>query len=232
MTDGNGLAFFASILGGEFELTANRGNILDVIQEGNIPVGTWHPSSMGGVVGNRGGGGAAINEEKPVSKQERHQFVHQASVRSGERALMIVHPGSIGNGVEHGVQGVGDFPRRHAGTKFFDLRGFIANRLHGQMQHDLVATSVGVLGDIGGVGMIRQNRQGQRVMQSENARNRCSVSPDIIEDNGQASAWKRRVSDMRDDVAFRGTIGVQNGVDGGFNFTATAEEDTDSQRAA
>jgi len=159
MTYGNGLAFLASVLGSKFELMSNRGNILDVIQEGNIPVGARHPSSMGGVVGDSGGGGAAINEEKPVSTQERHQFVHQASVRSGEGALMIVHTSSEGNGAKHVVHGVGDFAGRHARTKLLGLRGFIGKRLHGQMKHDLVAAPVGVLGDVSGVGMIRENRQ-------------------------------------------------------------------------
>lgn len=37
---------------------------------------------------------------------------------------------------------------------------------------------------------------------------------------------------MRDDVAFRGAIRVQNGMDSGFDFAATAEERTNSQREA
>jgi hypothetical protein len=145
---------------------------------------------------------------------------------------MIIHTGSIGNGAEHGADGVGYFAGRHAWAKLCRFRGLIRKGFHRKVQHNLVPAAVGVLSNIGGVGMIRQNRQGQRIVESENALDDGRIAHDIIEDDRQASGgnvWLWR-SYVRDYVTFGGTIGVQKGLNSGFDFAAARRVDGADKR--
>jgi len=101
VADGDGLAFFAGVLGGESELAADGTELLNIIEEWNVAEGAGNTGGLGCVVGDRGGGSAAVDEEKIVIAQKRHEIGHEARVGSGERALMIVDTSGVGHAGQH-----------------------------------------------------------------------------------------------------------------------------------
>ncbi len=97
MANGDRLPFLASILGGQLQLAANCADLLNIIEEGNVAKRARNVRGLGCVEGNGGGGGTAVDEEEMVIAEQRHEFGHQARVRSGERALMIIDACDVGH---------------------------------------------------------------------------------------------------------------------------------------
>ena len=80
MADGDGLALFLCFAQGELQLLANRRDLLYIIQKRNITVGAGHAGVLRGVIGEGGGGGAAVNEEQIMLAQNGHEIGHQRAI--------------------------------------------------------------------------------------------------------------------------------------------------------
>ena len=104
MANGYGLPFLVRIFGGDFELMADGGDFLDIIEERNVAKGAGHTGVLGRVERHGGSGGAAVDEEELVIAEHGHEFGHQVGVGSGQRALMIIYASGIRHGAQHGVQ--------------------------------------------------------------------------------------------------------------------------------
>lgn len=222
MANGNGLFFFVCILEGEFQLTADCADLLNIIEKRHIAEGARNASSLSAIEGDGGGGGAAVDEEEMAMAENGHEFGHQLGIGSGERALMIVHPDGVGHGREHRVQGGGNLRGRHTGTQFLGFGGFVGQRFHGEMEHDLIAAATGLLRNLSRAGMVREDGKRQRVVEREDGISNGRVGGDIVKNNGKArprnhGMRRRRVRRM---ASFGGAVGMNEGIVSGFDLAA------------
>src|SRR5208337_2023568 len=109
VANGYGLALLSRIFCGKIQLTADGADFLNVIEKGNVAEGASDAGRLRGFVGDRGGGGAAVYEEKSTCAKQRHEFSHELWIASGTRALMIVHSRGVRHGAQHRTQDVRDF---------------------------------------------------------------------------------------------------------------------------
>ena len=72
VADGDGFALFFCAVHGEFELLANRGDILNIIEEGNVAKSAADVILFSGVEGHSGGGGAAVDGKEIALAEKRH----------------------------------------------------------------------------------------------------------------------------------------------------------------
>ena len=223
VSDGDGLAFFVGIFGGEIQMVPDGAVFLNIIEEGNVAESARYAGGLCCVEGDRGGGGAAVNEEKIVSAEKGHEPGHEARVGSGERALMIVDARGVGHAGQHGIQLRRDFGRRHAGTKFLGFAGFVGERFHGEMEHDLVAAAMSLLGNLRGAGMIGEDRERQRKVQSENGIDGRGIAGNIVENDSEARFRNRGARRMRGRAGFGSTVRMKERIDRRFDFAATTE---------
>ena len=223
VSDGDGLAFFAGIFGGEIQMVPDGAVFLNIIEERNVAEGARYAGGLGCVISDRGGGGAAVNEEKIVSAKKRHEPGHEPRIGSGERALMIVDARGVGHAGQHGIQLRRDFSGRHAGAKFLGFAGFVSERFHGEMEHDLVAAAMSLLGNLRGAGMIGKNGEGQGIMQSENGVNSSGVGGDIVKNDNEARSRNSGARRMRGRTGFGSTVRMKERIDRRFDFAATTE---------
>jgi hypothetical protein len=105
VADGDGAAVVTGVLYREVELDADGSRIFCVIQE-DIPRRRGHSGVNRGVVSDRGGSGAAIDEEEMATRQQGHQFSHESRVGGTARTFVIIYT----RGVRHGQEHVGDRP--------------------------------------------------------------------------------------------------------------------------
>jgi hypothetical protein len=101
---------------------------------------------------------------------------------------MIVDARDVGNVLHHLLKQHRDIVGGHAGMQFMGFRRLVADRLHGEMQHDFVAATMGFLGNVDGMGVIGQDRDGQGIRQSKYGVGSGAVVAQIVEDNGQPRA--------------------------------------------
>ena len=186
MADGNGFVFFARLFEGKLNLAANGGDLLNIIEKRHISESAGHTGGLGAIVGDGSGGGAAVNKEKMVGAEKGHKFGHEARIGSGERTLMIVDTNRRGHAFEHGVQDRRDFRGRHARAKLLGFRDFVGERFHREMKHDLISAATGLLGNLRGVGMIREDGEGQGIAKRENSIDGGGVGGDVVKDDCQA----------------------------------------------
>ena len=83
MTNGDGLPFCAGATRGELKLLPYGRHVDNIVEKRNIAKRGAHAIAPGGVVGDGGGRGPAIDVEEMSLAKDRHQLVHQRSVRSG-----------------------------------------------------------------------------------------------------------------------------------------------------
>ena len=103
VADGDGFPFFLGVFEGKRQLVADGAHIANVVKERHVAGSGVDAVGARGVEGDGGGGGAAVDEEEIAAAEQRHQFIHELGVGSGERALMIVDAGGVRNGGEHAV---------------------------------------------------------------------------------------------------------------------------------
>jgi hypothetical protein len=75
VANGDGAAVVAGVLYREIELDADGFGIFGVIQE-DITRSSGHSGANRRVVSDRGGSGAAVDEEEVAPSQQGHQFSH------------------------------------------------------------------------------------------------------------------------------------------------------------
>ena len=131
MADGDGLTLLLCFAKGELQLLANGRDFLHIIQKRNITVSAANASVLGGVIGDRGGGGAAIDEKQIPISQNVHEIGHQRAVGGGEGTLMVVDADDIGDVLQHGAHDVGNLGRGHTGAELLRFGQLVAKRLHG-----------------------------------------------------------------------------------------------------
>lgn len=187
VTDRNTLPLFLGIPNGQLDLLANGRDIANIIEKWNVAVERTDVSRLRSLIRNRGGSGATVDEKEIALAKLGHQFGHHARVGGEERALMVVDACRVRDGLEHLGQRTGDFRGRHALAEFPRLGSFVADGLHRQMKHDLIATATSLLGDVGGMGVVGEDRECERVRQrGKNGVGRGYISAKIIDDNREA----------------------------------------------
>jgi hypothetical protein len=75
VADGDGAAAVTGVLYREIQLGTDGSRILCVVQE-DIPRRSRHSGANRRVVSDRGGCGAAVDEEEMAPRQQGHQFRH------------------------------------------------------------------------------------------------------------------------------------------------------------
>jgi len=206
MTDGDSFAFFLGVAQGELQLLANGRNLLDIIQKRDIAESAANAGVLRGVVGEGGGGGAAVNEEQVVLAQNGHEIGHQRAIGGGQRALVIVDADDVGNVLQHGAHGLGNLRGGHPGMKLLRFGHFVAQRLHGQMQHDLVAAAVGFFGDLAGIWVKGKEGKSERVRQGEDGVSRRAISAEIVENDGETRSACAGIGPRMRSGAFPGRL--------------------------
>ena len=184
MANGDCLAFLASIFGGELQLAANGTEFRNIIEKRDVAEGAGNTSGLGGIVSDGGGDRAAVDKEEIVIVENGHELGHEASVGSGEGALMVIDTDRVRHAGEHGIQHGGNFSGRHARAKFLGFRGFVGEGFHGEMEHDLVTATMGFLGNLRGTRMIGEDGEGQGIVQGENGIDGSGITRDIVENDG------------------------------------------------
>ena len=223
MANGDGLAFFPGVLGSEVELTANRSGFLHIIEKRNVAKRAGNAREFGGVIGDRGCGGAAVDEEEIVIAEKRHEFGHEPRVGGGEGALMIIDARDVGHVDQHGVQYGGDFLGRHAGAKLLGLWSFIGERFHREMEHDLVAATMRFAGNLRGTRMIGEDGKSQRIVQGENGINGGGITGDIVENDSQTRARSGGRGGARGRAGFGGVVRLEQCLHRRLDPAATSE---------
>ena len=84
MADGYGLSLLMRILGSDFQLMANSGNVLNIIEERHISKGARDTGVFSCVVSDGGGGGAAVDEKELMIAKNGHELGHELRIRSGK----------------------------------------------------------------------------------------------------------------------------------------------------
>src|SRR5271166_1842784 len=107
MADGDGCTLLLCAANGKLQLAANGASLPNIIEERHIAKSASHAVVRSGVQSDGCRGGAAIDEEEVPFAESGHQFRHEGYIRSGQRALMIVHPNRVRNTVEHHPQLLG-----------------------------------------------------------------------------------------------------------------------------
>ena len=224
MADGDGLAFFLGVAQGELQLLANGRDLLDIIQKRNIAEGAGNAGVLRGVIGDRGGGGAAVDEEQVTLTQNDHEIGHQRAIGGGQGALMVVDTDSVGDVLQHGAHDLGNLRRGHSGVELLRFGHFIAERLHGQMQHDLIAAAVGFFRDLAGIGVIGEEGKSERVRKSEDGVGHRAIGAEIIENDGETrsadTSGRRR---MRRGVSLSRIACLGTEVSGRFGIVTSGE---------
>src|SRR6266478_1409324 len=192
MPDSDRVTFLASITQRKLQLLAYRAYFRDVIEKGNITESGAHAEALRPVVGDGGRGGTAVDVKQIVFPQHRHQLVHQRRVRRGLRALMIVHASDVWNGLQQTVHQSAHLTRGHAWPQLLRFRPLVAYGLHGQMQHDLIAPAMGLLGDLNRPRMIWQHRDGDRKLHRKDGVRGGAIVSQVIHDDGETSAFALR----------------------------------------
>ncbi len=192
MSDGDGLAFFLGIAERELELLANRGDFLDIIEKRNVAVGAAKAGVLRSVISDGGGGGAAVNEEEIVLTKDGHEISHKRAIGSGQGALVVVDANGVGHVLQHSVDGVGDLRRSHPGVELLCFVDFIAERLHGQVEHDLVTAIVGLFRDFAGKRVGGEEGKSEGVRKSKDGISGGTIVAHIIQNDGQTRGARAR----------------------------------------
>jgi len=185
MADGDGLTLFLGVAESELQLLANSGDLLDIIQERNIAESTGNAGVLRGVIGNRGGGSAAVNEEQVTLTKNDHEIRHQGPIGGGQGTLMVVDTDGVGDILQHAAHGLRDLRRGHSGVELLRFGHFVTERLHGQMQHDLVTAAVCFFRDLAGIGVIGQEGKSERVRKGEDGIGNGTIGAEIVENDGE-----------------------------------------------
>ena len=201
MADGDGLAFFLGFAERELELFANRGNFLDIIQKRNITVSAADAGVLRSVISDGGGGGAAVNEEETALTKEGHEIGHEWTVGRGSGALVVIDANRVGDLLQHLVHSLCDLRRSHSGMELLRFVNFIAEGLHGQMEHHLITTAVGLFGDFAGVRISGKKGESERVRKGEDGIGCGTIVAHVVQDDGKARS-----------AGTRGGLGVRRGV--------------------
>ena len=224
MADGDGLALFLGFAQGELQLLANRRDLLDIIQKRNITVGAGNAGVLRGVIGEGGGGGAAVNEEQITLAQNGHEIGHQRAIGGGQGTLMVVDTDGVGDVLQHAADGVGDLRRGHSGVELLRFGHFIAEGLHGQMQHDLIAAAVGFLRDLAGIGVIGEEGKSERVRKGEDGVGDRAIVAEIVENDGETrSTGAHRGLRMRRGVSLSRIACFGTEIPGRFGIVTSGE---------
>jgi hypothetical protein len=181
----HGLALFASAAQRQFELFADRHHFRHVIEERDIAEGRGNSKILRRIVSHRSGGGAAVDVKKITVAQHGHQFIHQHGVGGRLGTLMIVDAGGLRNILQKLIDQRRNFGRGHAGVKLPRFRRFVRHRLHRQMKHDLESAAMRFPGDVRGVLVIGQDRNGKGISQGEDRLRGRAVCAEIIDNDGQ-----------------------------------------------
>src|SRR5438876_830811 len=127
MADGHGFALFARASQRQFEFLADGRHLGDVVEERDIAEGGANSKVLRRLVSDRGSGCAAVHVEEVTVAQYQHQFVHQRSISSRLRTLMIVDAGGIRHILQELIDHRGNFGRGHAGTQFPRFRRVVGD---------------------------------------------------------------------------------------------------------
>ena len=185
MADGDGLAFFLGVAQSKLELLANRGNFLDIIEKRNIAVGAAKAGILRGVIGDGSGGGAAVNKEEIALTKDGHEVGHKWTVGRGTGALVVIDANRIGDVLQHSVHSLRDLKRSHSGVELLRFVDFIAEGLHGQMEHYLITAAVGLFGDFAGVGISGKEGKSERVRKGEDGIGGGTIVAHVVQDDGE-----------------------------------------------
>jgi hypothetical protein len=185
MADGDGLAFLLGVVERKLELLANRGKFLDIIEKRNIAVGAAQAGVLRGVIGDGSGGGAAVNEEEIALTKDGHKVGHERTVGRGTGALVVIDANCVGDVLQHPVNSLRDLKRSHPGVELLRFVDFIAEGLHGQMEHYLKTTAVSHFGDFAGVGISGKEGKSKRVRKGEDGIGGGTIVAHVVQDDGE-----------------------------------------------
>jgi hypothetical protein len=224
MADGDSLTLFLGVAKGELQVLANGRDLLDIIQKGNIAGSAANAGALRGVIGDRGGGGAAVDEEQVVLAQNGHEIGHQRAIGGGQGTLMVVDTDGVGDVLQHAAYDIGNLGRGHSGVELLRFGHFVAEGLHGQMQHDLIAAAVGFFRDLAGIGVIGKEGKSERIRKGEDGVGNRAIGAEIIENDGETrSAGAGGGSRMRRGV-FLGRIAcLGTEIPGRFGIVTSGE---------
>ena len=88
---------------------------------------------------------------------------------------------------------------------------FVAEGLHGQMQHDLVTAAVGFFRDLAGIRVIGEEGNSERVRKGKDGFGNRAISAEIVEDDGETrnagagGGWRMRRGAFLSRIACPGT---------------------------
>jgi hypothetical protein len=98
---------------------------------------------------------------------------------------MVIDTDGVGNALQHGAHDLGDLRRGHSGVELLRFGQLVAEGLHGQMQHDLVAAAVGFFRDLAGIGVIGEEGKSERVRKGEDRVGSRAIGAEIVENDGE-----------------------------------------------
>ncbi len=127
------------------------------------------------------GAGAAVDEKFVSLLQVRHQPGHGLGLGGHAAAHVVVDPAGIRHGSERGVEAL---------AQFFDGQLRMpgerpGGRVHGHVQHDQFAGTMGFAGEFGGVGRVRHDRGGDRAGEGQYPAIPGQVLPQVVDDQAQ-----------------------------------------------
>jgi hypothetical protein len=231
MADGDGLAPFLSVAQGELQLPADGGDLLHIIQKRNIAESATNAGVLRSIVSERGGGGAAVNEEQIAPTQNDHEVGHQWAIGGGQGALMVVDTDSIGDVLQHGADDLGNLGRGHSGVKLLRFGHFVAEGLHGQMQHDLVAAAVGFFRDLAGIRVKGEEGESERVRKGEDGVRSRAIGAEIVENDGETrSAGAGGGRRMRRGASLNRIACLGTEIPGRFGIVTSSEASKESEQ--
>ena len=115
MADGDGAAVVPRVLHREVELGADGRGIFCVIQE-DITRRRRHAGANCGIVSDRSGSGAAVDEEETAPREQGHQFRHKGGIGGAARTFVIIYARGVRHGQEHLRDRPLYFTRAHSGA--------------------------------------------------------------------------------------------------------------------
>jgi hypothetical protein len=91
------------------------------------------------------------------------------------------------------------------------------------MEHDLVATALGVASDFGGTWMIGKDGERQGITQREDGVYSGGIRRNIVQNDSEARAGRGGVRKVTGNGGFGRTIGLEERLNRGLYFAATGE---------
>lgn len=162
MADSNGGTTVPGPLQQFLQLSADKRWYSGIVQE-NVAIPMGDVVFFGNLARNGLGGGTAIYEiEGSEILHSTHQPTHMPRMAGQQTPHVVVHSANIGQGGQTGTYSPHKFAPGHVKGDASGPERTMSNRLHGQVQHDLLALTMGADGKTPREGGLGQEREGHR----------------------------------------------------------------------